>query len=74
MLRDVFPGKGKYELGYVLKPSGHACVQHYYSCAPPPHWFQASDVHYPPKPALLIYMLENKLVFGQFIGMILLDI
>ena len=27
-LGGVFPGEGKSQLGYVLKASGHACVQH----------------------------------------------
>ena len=35
-LGDVFSAEGKSPLGYVLKTSGHACVQHYYRSAPPP--------------------------------------
>ena len=37
-LRSVFPGEGNLQLGYVLKTSGHACVQHYsivYDCPKP---------------------------------------
>ena len=33
--RGCFPGEGKSRLGYVLKTSGHACVQHQYSNATP---------------------------------------
>ena len=35
-LGGVFLGEGKLRLGYVLKASGHACVQHVYSSGPPP--------------------------------------
>ena len=34
-LGGIFPGERKSRLGYVLKTSGHACVQHLYSSAPP---------------------------------------
>ena len=33
--RGVSPGEGKSRLGYVLKTSGYACVQHKYSSGPP---------------------------------------
>ena len=34
-LGGVFRGEGKSRLGYVLKTSGHACVQHLYLSGPP---------------------------------------
>ena len=40
-LGGVFPGEGKLCLGYVLKTSGHACVQHWYLSGPPPRGFVA---------------------------------
>ena len=66
----VFPGERKSHLGYVLKTSGHACVQHLYSSGPKSNtgrWYRPTLGHilafcgdfyrkYPLRPMSLFYM------------------